>query len=388
MAVQHRLHLHRGDVLAAADDDVLLPVDDLEVAVRVHHRQVPGVEPPARERLRGGLRIPVVAVHDGGPPHHDLPHLAAVPRHGGQVLPDHRHLPAQELPNALPGLAGRPLLQRESVPLAAPLAHRQPGPRLGEPVHVNHFNPQLVLRPGDEGCRRRRPAHVPAQLLARPPAPRRGVVQEHHQHRGRGERHGDPLLVDQAEHLRRVHLRQAHVPRARSTHRPHRAPAVHVEHGQHVQVDVVQPQPAVHHQVQHVEGGVAVGEDDSFRVRGGPAGVVQGDGRRLVQIVHLLPDPCRRGGGDPVQQGLRPPFRQLHHLHPVYAVGQGAGHFPEARVHQEQARPGVAQDVLVVCLPQTGVEGHQDTARERGRGVHLQGPPRVGRKDGHPVSTP
>ena len=45
------LDLDGRDVLAAGDDDVLLAVAQLDVAVRVHHRQVAGVEPAAAERL-------------------------------------------------------------------------------------------------------------------------------------------------------------------------------------------------------------------------------------------------------------------------------------------------------------------------------------------------
>jgi hypothetical protein len=55
VAVQHVLDLDRRDVLAAGDDDVLAAVLDLDVAVRVHDRQVAGVEPAAREGLLGRL---------------------------------------------------------------------------------------------------------------------------------------------------------------------------------------------------------------------------------------------------------------------------------------------------------------------------------------------
>src|SRR5699024_2444146 len=43
------LDLDRRDVLTAGDDDVLGAVEDLHIAVRVHHGEVPGVEPPAAE---------------------------------------------------------------------------------------------------------------------------------------------------------------------------------------------------------------------------------------------------------------------------------------------------------------------------------------------------
>src|SRR5687767_1090155 len=49
MLVKRVLDLDRGDVLAAGDDDVLGAVLDLHVAVRVHHREVAGMEPAAGE---------------------------------------------------------------------------------------------------------------------------------------------------------------------------------------------------------------------------------------------------------------------------------------------------------------------------------------------------
>ena len=56
VAVERALDLDRGDVLAARDDDVLGAVLDLAVAVLVHHREVAGVVPAARERLGGRRR--------------------------------------------------------------------------------------------------------------------------------------------------------------------------------------------------------------------------------------------------------------------------------------------------------------------------------------------
>ena len=51
MAVEHFLDLERGDVFAARDDDVLRAVLDLDIAVRVHDREVAGVKPAAGRRL-------------------------------------------------------------------------------------------------------------------------------------------------------------------------------------------------------------------------------------------------------------------------------------------------------------------------------------------------
>ena len=50
MLVERVLDLDRRDVLAARDDDVLGAVLELDVAVGMHHAEVAGVEPAARER--------------------------------------------------------------------------------------------------------------------------------------------------------------------------------------------------------------------------------------------------------------------------------------------------------------------------------------------------
>src|SRR6185437_5141640 len=42
MAVQRLLHFDRGNVLPARDDDVLRPIADFRVTVRLHHREVAG----------------------------------------------------------------------------------------------------------------------------------------------------------------------------------------------------------------------------------------------------------------------------------------------------------------------------------------------------------
>src|SRR5829696_7900146 len=61
--VEHLLDLARVDVVAAADDHVLLAVDDEEVAVLVDLRHVPGAEPAVAHDLLGGVLAVPVALH-------------------------------------------------------------------------------------------------------------------------------------------------------------------------------------------------------------------------------------------------------------------------------------------------------------------------------------
>src|SRR4029077_11984989 len=75
VVVQRLLDLPRVDVVAAADDQVLLPVHDVEVAVLVHPGQVTGVEPAVADRLGGRLGAMPVTLHHVRPADDDLAHL-------------------------------------------------------------------------------------------------------------------------------------------------------------------------------------------------------------------------------------------------------------------------------------------------------------------------
>jgi hypothetical protein len=63
MLVKDLLDFARVDVAAAADDQVLLAVDDRVVAVGVDGGEVAGAEPAVGDRFRGGLRPFPVARH-------------------------------------------------------------------------------------------------------------------------------------------------------------------------------------------------------------------------------------------------------------------------------------------------------------------------------------
>ena len=102
MLEQDLLDLDAVHVLAAADDHVLGPVDEVEEAVGVEAADVAAAEPPlGRDRLRVRLRpVPVAAQHDRRPAQPDLAGLAD--GHVGAVLVDdpdlhRRHGPAHRV---------------------------------------------------------------------------------------------------------------------------------------------------------------------------------------------------------------------------------------------------------------------------------------------------
>ena len=106
MLVEHLLDLARVDVVAAADDQVLLAVDDVEVAVLVGAGHVAAVEPAAAHRLRGRLGLLPVALHDVVAADQDLADLALLDR--VVALVDHPHLYAFDRLPIEPGLRSRP----------------------------------------------------------------------------------------------------------------------------------------------------------------------------------------------------------------------------------------------------------------------------------------
>jgi hypothetical protein len=57
MGHEYFIHLERGDLLAAAIDDLLEPASDPQETLLIHHPLVAGAEPAVGESLGIGLRI-------------------------------------------------------------------------------------------------------------------------------------------------------------------------------------------------------------------------------------------------------------------------------------------------------------------------------------------
>src|SRR5207245_1687440 len=60
----YTFHFDRRNVFAAAYDDVFQTIANLNIAVRMHDRDIAGVQPAARQSLLGRFRVIVVAGHD------------------------------------------------------------------------------------------------------------------------------------------------------------------------------------------------------------------------------------------------------------------------------------------------------------------------------------
>src|SRR5262249_28310507 len=88
MSADRLLDLDARDVLAAGDNDVLVPVAELDVAVRVPYGEITGVEPAAAKRLLGRCLVRKVAAHHVVAAHYHLAHPGVVARDVIHVLVD------------------------------------------------------------------------------------------------------------------------------------------------------------------------------------------------------------------------------------------------------------------------------------------------------------
>ena len=122
--VEGRFHLDAVDVLAAPDDHVLGPVDDVHEALVVDAGDVPRVQPPVGERRRGFLGLVPVALDHVGSVDPQLADLTGAQR--AALLVDDLHLAHRHRrPDAV---------RLAHVVVAA--VHRGDRRRLGQPVAV------------------------------------------------------------------------------------------------------------------------------------------------------------------------------------------------------------------------------------------------------------
>ena len=237
MPVQDLLDLARGDVLAARVDHVLLAVDDRQVAVRVHGRQIPGVKPAAGERRLGALGVVVVAGGDLRRAVHDLADLT-----GGdvaQLLIDHAR---GDVEHGLARRAGLGQLlvgaegggERAELGLAVVVPQPQVRQALAEVVdRLDGHDRGAVVALGQR-----------AQRAGVEPL----VLQQADPDRRRGEERGGAMLRDRGEDRVRGGRGQDHVRRAQ----------VEPGHDEAVHLRAVVERQRVQH---HVGRGVLAGDD-------------------------------------------------------------------------------------------------------------------------------
>ena len=144
------LHLDRGDVLAAPDDDVLGAVLDQDVAFLVESGHVAGVEPAVADGRGRCLRVAVVALHHHVRPDHDLADLFTVRSDVGAILVDDPQAHAGKRP-AGHRLAFLAALRRLGLGQEATRqSDRQDRRGLGQPVADDRLHSERLLEAADQ----------------------------------------------------------------------------------------------------------------------------------------------------------------------------------------------------------------------------------------------
>src|SRR5260221_14524675 len=131
IAQQDVFDLARVDVVPSRDQHVVLPVENVEVAVLVHAADIAGVEPAIAEGPFRGLRPVPVARHELGAAADDLAHLAGAKEI--VVLDDHAGLDCREgtATGADPVVVLRPQAGDHHRALGLPVGLREELPESG-----------------------------------------------------------------------------------------------------------------------------------------------------------------------------------------------------------------------------------------------------------------
>ena len=198
------LDLDGGDVLAARDDDVLLAIAQLDVAVGVPDPDVAGVEPSAPEGLARWRR----AARSSPWPRCcrrmiTSPRVSPSAGHVVHLVVHHPHQVEEGVALALPRGQARLLVGGQRVPLRVPAADGVGPVGLGEAVDVNRPEAELLELAEERGRGRRarhRHRHRPRELVGL------RVVDDADLHGGGAVVVGDALRVDQLPDARRLDL--------------------------------------------------------------------------------------------------------------------------------------------------------------------------------------
>src|SRR6266849_7777196 len=75
------LEFKGGDILAAADDDIFLAINNEQVTFLVERGHVSGVEPASSQGLGGSVGLAPVTLHDTIAPRDDFAHRLPIARH-------------------------------------------------------------------------------------------------------------------------------------------------------------------------------------------------------------------------------------------------------------------------------------------------------------------
>ena len=263
--VEDALDFDRRDILATRDNDVLQPVLDLQIAVRVDHRNVAGVVPAALEGLARGVVVPVVTLHDGVAANDDLAHGLAVVRHQlASFEAEHVDILGHRKTDALACFDLRLFGYRQVVPLLVPRAMDNVTVGLGQAVDLHDVEAER-LNLLEHGGRRRgarghglyRPVEGLALFFL-------GLDQKAEHDRGAAEV-VDAVFGNGVVDVLCGDVAAADDRAGDGRHGPRVAPAVAVEHRHRIEIPRMVRQAPADHGTHGHQVGSAVMVDDTLR---------------------------------------------------------------------------------------------------------------------------
>ena len=190
------------------------------------------MKPAACKRLFGGLGVFQIAFHSDVALEHDLAHGLAILRHrqqGGRV--EHAHVSFQVVTHALPGVQAGALANVQRVPCIVLGADGGWAVDLGQAVNVGQVKAQR-FHAFNHRRGRRCACHHAFDTARQALLERIRRVDQHAVHDGRSTVVGHAVGTDRRKNLGGSHLAQAHVHACTRRHRPRKAPAVAMKHGQ------------------------------------------------------------------------------------------------------------------------------------------------------------
>ena len=203
----------------------------------------------------------------------------------------------------------------------------------------------------------------------------------------------DAVLGDQPPDHVPAHLAQADVGAADRGDGPRRAPPVAVEHRQRPQVDAVERVAGVHHLAERVQVRPAVRVLHALGPARRAGRVVDRDAARLVLDLPRQRRVPATGEqvlvGDAAAGAVAGASRVDHRddlLDGLQPAGDRRHRRVQRRVHDQQLRPGVVEDVAHLLGGQPRVDRDEHRLRERHREVRHEHLGHVGQQVGDPVT--
>ena len=382
----------RRDVFTAGNDDVLLAVDEGDVAGGVDGGHVTGMEPAVAEGFGGGLGLVPIAEHDAVAASYDftdgdaiLGEVVVVGVNDGEL--GARHSVAGEGLGDVAGVAGE-------VELGLIDGAGEGGTGFGEAVAGVAVAGEGLFHLADEGGGRGGTADSDRFEAGEIVVLAGGVIDQDGGHDGDGAEVLDAFSLNEAEELEGVKGAEHDVLAAEHGEEVRDAPAVGVEEGDGMHFDGAVFNDAADHGVEGVEVNVAMGEGDTLGagagaggvedfadgvlIYGGVVGVVGGGGGEEI-FVGL--------GGEPGMRGeVGSAFKLVDGAEGGGLLAEGGYEGEESGLGEEDGGAGVGEDVGELRRGEADVEGEEDGAGVEYTVVGLKELVGIGGEEGYAVA--